>query len=154
MIRRPGSQLSVLFEVHAAAQAVGALVGEALRTAPLTPSEHAHYSVLYDEGPRTPTELARRCGMPLTSMMHAVRALLAKGHATRVPDPTDGRSYRLALTPQGYAAHAATSQAFNAAERRFSRALSLPPSQVREVLQAVGAAAEQAQAPTGKARSA
>jgi DNA-binding MarR family transcriptional regulator len=154
MIKRPGSQLSVLFEVHAAAQAVAGLVGEALRDAPLTPAEYAHYSVLYDEGPSTPTELARRSGLALTSMMHVVRALLAKGHAERLPDPTDGRSYRLALTPDGYAAHAAASAAFGLAERRFSRALRLPQAQAREVLQAVGTAARSAQEAVAAARTA
>lgn len=144
MIRRPGSQLSVLFEVHAAAQAVAVLVGEALREAPLTPAEYAYYSVLYDEGPTTPTRLARRTGSPLTSMMHAVRALESRGHAERVPDPTDRRSYRLALTPEGYAAHAATSAAFAVAQRAFDRALPVPQRQVREALQAVAEAARSA----------
>src|SRR4051794_29148876 len=99
------------------------MVEAALADAPLAPAEYAQYSVLYDEGPCTPTAMARRLGMPLTSVMHVVRPLQRRGHAERLPDTSDRRSYRLALTPAGHAAHATTSAAFAVAERRFDRAL-------------------------------
>src|SRR6185369_4955934 len=77
-----------------------------------TPEEYAVYSVLFDEGPHAPTELARRTGMPATSMSHFVRSMLERGHAERAPSPADRRSYRIVLTPAGLAAHGAAGAAF------------------------------------------
>ena len=144
MRRRPDSRLSLLFEVHAAARAVGDLVAAALVEAPLTPEEYAVYSVLFDEGPHAPTELARRCGMPATSMTHFVRAMTARGHAERAVSAEDRRSYRIVLTASGEAAHAETSQAFAEAERRFTETLGVDENQARATLRAIGTAAAEA----------
>ena len=88
---------------------------------PLTPEEYAVYSVLFDEGPHAPTELARRTGMPPTSMSHFVRAMFERGHAERALSPADRRSYRIVLTDAGPGAHAAASAAFSEADARFVR---------------------------------
>jgi DNA-binding MarR family transcriptional regulator len=145
--RQPDSRLSLLFEVFAAARGVGELVAAALVDAPLTPEEYAVYSVLFDEGPHGPTELARRCGMPATSMTHFVRAMTARGHAERAASAEDRRSYRIVLTAAGLAAHAETSLAFAAAEERFAEALLVDDDAARAALRAIGQAAA-----TGRAR--
>jgi DNA-binding MarR family transcriptional regulator len=142
--RRPGSRLSLLFEVFAASRATGELVAAALRDGPLTPEEYAVYSVLFDEGPHAPTELARRTGMPPTSMSHFVRAMRERGHAERAEDPLDRRSYRIVLTASGLAAHAAASTAFAEVERRFRDGLAADEGDARAVLRAIGEAAERA----------
>jgi DNA-binding MarR family transcriptional regulator len=142
--RHPGSHLSLLFEVFATARATGELLASALRDAPLTPEEYAVYSVLFDEGPHAPTELARRTGMPPTSMSHFVRAMRGRGHAEGAPDPADRRSYRIVLTNAGLAAHAATSTAFAEADERFRGALAADPEEARRILRTIGRAAERA----------
>jgi len=139
--RRPDSRLSVLFELHAASRAVGELLAVAMDGAPLTPEEYAVYSVLFDEGPHAPTELARRVGMAPTSMSHFVRAMLERGHAERSPDPIDRRSYRIVLTGAGLAAHEAAGAAFADADERFARALAVDEEEARAVLHAIGRAA-------------
>ena len=144
MRRQPDSHLSLLFEVHAAARGVGELVAAALVDAPLTPEEYAVYSVLFDEGPHAPTELARRCGMPATSMTHFVRAMTTRGHAERAASAEDRRSYRIVLTAAGQAAHAETSRAFQEAEHRFAEALGIDEDRARRTLRAIGEAAAQA----------
>lgn len=136
----------MLFELFAAARAVGELVSTALDGSPLTPDEYAVYSVLFDEGPHAPTELARRTGMPPTSMSHFVRAMLARGHAERAPDPADGRSYRIVLSEAGLAAHAATSLAFAEADARFRRAFGSGLADASATLQSIGRAAALARA--------
>lgn len=146
MVRRDGSRLSLLFEVYATARAVGELVATAMADSPLTPEEYAVYSVLFDEGPHAPTELARRTGMPPTSMSHFVRAMLERGHAERAPSPADRRSYRIVLTPAGLAAHGAASAAFAEADQRFIRALAADEEDARATLRAIGKAAATAQA--------
>jgi DNA-binding MarR family transcriptional regulator len=139
--RHPDSHLSVLFELHAASRAVGELVAAAMSDSPLTPEEFAVYSVLFDEGPHAPTELARRTGMPPTSMSHFVRGMLERGHAERSPAPDDRRSYRIVLTPAGNRAHAAASAAFAEADLRFVRALAVDEEEARVTLRAIGRAA-------------
>jgi DNA-binding MarR family transcriptional regulator len=145
-MRRPDSRLSVLFELFAAQQRVRTLVQSAMADAALTPDDYAVYSVLFDEGPQTPTDLARRVGMPPTTMSHYVRALLERGHAVRQPVAADRRSYQLALTDAGLEAHAAASRAFEEADRRFMAALDPDPEVVRATLRSIAEAASAAEA--------
>jgi DNA-binding MarR family transcriptional regulator len=130
-----------LFELYAASRAVSELVSTALSDSPLTPEEYAVYSVLFDEGPHAPTELARRVGMPPTSMSHFVRAMLERGHAERSADPVDRRSYRIVLTAAGRSAHAQAGAAFGEADQRFVRALAVDEEEARAILRAIGRAA-------------
>jgi DNA-binding MarR family transcriptional regulator len=142
MRRSPGSRLSLLFELYAASRASSELIQAAMAGAPLTPEEYAVYSVIFDEGPHAPTELARRTGMPPTSMSHFVRAMLERGHADRAPSPEDRRSYRIVLTEAGLRAHAASSRAFQEAHDRFIGALAVDEEDARAILRAIGRAAE------------
>jgi DNA-binding MarR family transcriptional regulator len=141
-----GSRLSLLFDLFATEQRVRTLIGRAMADADLRPDEYAVYSVLFDEGPQTPSDLARRVGMPPTTMSHFVRALLERGHAEREVVSSDRRSYRLALTLAGLQAHAAAGRAFRAADQRFSAALRIEPEGARAVLLAIGEAAVEAEA--------
>lgn len=140
----PGSRLSLLFELFAAEQSVRTLIGSAMTDAALRPDEYAVYSVLFDDGPHTPTDLARRVGMPATSMTHFVRGLLERGHAERQVVPGDRRSYRLALTDEGLRAHAAASRAFRQADDRFTAALDVDEKAARVTLKAIANAARDA----------
>jgi MarR family transcriptional regulator, organic hydroperoxide resistance regulator len=139
--RKPGSRLSLLFELYAASRASAELIHAAMAGAPLTPEEYAVYSVLFDEGPHAPTELARRTGMPPTSMSHFVKAMRERGHAERAPTPEDRRSYRIVLTDAGLHAHAASSVAFQEANDCFIRALTVDEEDARATLRAIGRAA-------------
>lgn len=141
MKRRPTSRLSVLFEIFAASRQVQELLATAMAASPLTPEEYAVYSVLFDEGPHAPTELARRTGMPPTSMSHFVRGMLEREHAERAADPGDRRSYRIVLTEAGLGAHEAASRAFAEADGRFIRALAADEDEARAILGAIQRAA-------------
>jgi DNA-binding MarR family transcriptional regulator len=142
----PGSQLSLLFELFAVEQRVGALVGAAMADCGLRPDQYAVYSVLFDEGPASPSEVARRVGMPVTTMSHYTRAMLERGHARRRQDPADRRSFRLELTAAGSAAHGRASRAFAEADSRFMAALTIRPAQARRTLEALAVAADVATA--------
>ncbi len=137
----PRSRLSLLFELFAAEQQVRTLVQRAMTDVDLRPDEYAVYSVLFDEGPKTPTDLASRVGMPPTTMSHYVRALLQRGHAVRETVAADRRSYRLGLTSEGIAVHAAASRAFAQADSRFGAALEIDADDARAMLRAIGDAA-------------
>jgi DNA-binding MarR family transcriptional regulator len=145
-MRRPDSHLSVLFELFATQQRVRTLLLGAMAGAALTPDDYAVYSVLFDEGPQTPSDLARRVGMPPTTMSHYVSALTGRGHAVRRIVPADRRSYRLALTDAGLRAHADASRTFAEADHRFIAALAMGEDDARDALRAIGEAASSAAA--------
>jgi DNA-binding MarR family transcriptional regulator len=111
---------------------------------PLTPDEYAIYSVIFDEGPSTPTDLAHRVGMPPTTMSHYVRAMVERGHVIRSRDPLDGRASRLALAEAGLVAHAEAGRAFAEANERFMAELAIGEAAARRVLASIRDAADQA----------
>jgi DNA-binding MarR family transcriptional regulator len=67
----------------------------------------SHWSVLYHlvrvaDG-RTPLDLARAFQVPKTTMSHTVAVLAARGWVDLRPNPRDGRSKTVWLTPSGRA---------------------------------------------------
>lgn len=138
------STASLLFDVFVASQAVGALVDDALAGSPLDATGYAVCSAVFDEEALTPTTLARRLGMPLTTAIDHVRSLERRGFVARRRNPADGRSFLVVLTGDGMAAHRGASERFEVGWRRFSTALDLPPDDVRAVLSAITAAATRA----------
>jgi DNA-binding MarR family transcriptional regulator len=117
---RRGVRTSLLFDVFVLSQRSRALVSEAMRDAPMRPDEYAAYSVIFEEGRITLTDLTRRLGAPLTTVADAVRGMSDRGHVRREPHPTDLRASLLALTPAGLRAHRRASGAFERAHRALS----------------------------------
>lgn len=117
MTEQPGT--SLLFDVFALNQAVARLLTAAMRDGPLTPAEYAVSSAVFELEAATPTRLAARLGMRLTTFMDQLRLLEGRGHAVRVEHPTDGRSYRVVLTAAGLEAHRGANRQFEAAYRAF-----------------------------------
>src|SRR5690349_15738534 len=99
------STLSLFFDVFALGHSIGRLLAVAMADSPLTPEDYAIYSAIFEDERITPTALARRLGMPLTTAMDQVARLESRGHARRSPDPRDGRASLITLTAQGLAAH-------------------------------------------------
>jgi DNA-binding MarR family transcriptional regulator len=123
---QPGQQLSILFDVFQLGQRVRTLLATALRDAGLRPDEYAAYSVIFEAGQITMTEMARTLGMPVTTAADYIRAMMARGHVRKEPNPHDARSYLLALTAPGKRAHRRASACFERAYQAFVREL---PSQ-------------------------
>ncbi len=110
---------SILFDVFALNQAVGRLLAAAMRDGPLTPAEYATYSAVFELESASPTALAARLGMRLTTFMDQLRLLEIRGHARRVENPHDRRSYRVVLTNTGLEAHRAANRRFESAFQAF-----------------------------------
>jgi DNA-binding MarR family transcriptional regulator len=108
---------SILFDVFAVNQAVGRLLATAMRDGPLTPAEYAVYSAIFELEAASPTELAARLGMRLTTFMDQLRLIEERGHASRAANPSDRRSYRVVLAAAGLEAHRAANRQFEAAYR-------------------------------------
>jgi DNA-binding MarR family transcriptional regulator len=58
-------------------------------------------AVLADEGPLTQQSLCGRTVMDKVTVMRAAQALVRRGLIRRLPNPSDGRSHRLALSASG-----------------------------------------------------
>jgi DNA-binding MarR family transcriptional regulator len=92
---------TILFDVFWAQQKRKRLIEAALAGIPLPPEDYPFYVMIGAEGPWTPTGLAARLEMPLTTVIFRVRRLERRGHAERIDNPEDGRSFLIRLTPEG-----------------------------------------------------
>jgi DNA-binding MarR family transcriptional regulator len=92
---------TVLFEVFWAHQKRKRLIERALEHVELPPEDYPFYVLIGAEGPWTPTGLAERLIMPLSTVIFRVKRLERRGHAERVPNPDDGRSFLIRLTHDG-----------------------------------------------------
>jgi len=152
---------SILFDVFALNQAVGRMLAQAMRDGPLTPAEYAIYSAVFELEAATPTQLAARLGMRLTTFMDQLRLMEDRGHGHRVPHPSDRRSYKVVLTNAGLEAHRSANRRFEAAYQAFRAHLPEDEEATKAALLAVRRAAEAARAgfagsaePASSARSA
>ena len=109
-----------------------------------SPAEYATYSAIFELEAATPTALAERLGMRLTTCIDQLRVIEARGHARRVPHPTDRRSYRVVLTAGGLAAHRAANLLFEAAAARFEAELGGDDGPASEMLRRLRGAAHAA----------
>jgi DNA-binding MarR family transcriptional regulator len=92
---------TVLFDVFWAHQKRKRLVEHALGGVDLPAEDYPFYVTIGADGPLTPTALAEYLLMPLSTVIFRVKRLEGRGHAERVPNPDDGRSFLLRLTPEG-----------------------------------------------------
>ncbi len=130
----------LLLDLYVASRLAGALLEHELKDAEMTAEEFALYSVLGHEAQLTPTELARRLGVPLSSAIFRTGKLIERGHAERRPNPRDGRSALLALTDDGRAAHARVRPTFTAVLERLLHHLDRPAHEVQDSLRSLAGA--------------
>ncbi len=77
------------------------VIEAALAETELPAEDYPVYVLVGAEGPWTPTGLARRLGMPLSTTLFRLGRLERRGHAERVANPDDRRSYLIRLTKEG-----------------------------------------------------
>jgi DNA-binding MarR family transcriptional regulator len=92
---------TILLDVFLTNQHRKRMIEAALAGAELPAEDYPIYVLVGAEGPWTPTGLARRLEMPLSTMLFRLGRLERRGHAERVPNPKDGRSYLIRLTDEG-----------------------------------------------------
>ena len=139
--RARGRQISLLFDVFVLNQRLRTLLSLALAGTGMRPDEYAVYSLLFEAGPLTPSEMARQMAMPLTTVLDYVRSMNARGHVARRADAGDGRAYHLRLTQSGLTAFHAASAAWNAGLGGLEQSLAMPVRDVRRALHAIDDAA-------------
>lgn len=92
---------TILLDVFLTNQHRKRMIEAALVQTELPPEDYPVYVIVGAEGPWTPTRLAARLGMPLSTVLFRLGRLERRGHAERVPNPDDGRSYLIRLSPDG-----------------------------------------------------
>jgi DNA-binding MarR family transcriptional regulator len=144
--QRPERRISLPFDLFALSSRVGAYLDRALEGTGLRPVEYAVYSLMLEAGPRTPSELAAALGVPPSTMSGYIRPMLERGHAKRIPNPLDGRSFRVVLTDRGRAVQRQVQPAFARADQAISAELERPLDEVRATLALIADAIERAAA--------
>ena len=130
-------RISLLFDLFAVSNRVRVLLRQAMADSGLRPDEYAIYSAVFKVGPLTISELAAVVGMPLTSVSDYVQSMTSRGHARRWANPVDSRSFLVALTDEGVAAHGAARVSFAKVTNHLRRALALPEQEVIRALHAL-----------------
>lgn len=115
-----------------------------MQDSPLSSEEYAAYSVIFEVDRITPTDFARTMGLPLTTALDHVRAMLKRGHVRKVRNPRDQRSYLIELTESGRKAHRGANAHFEPADDRLSAILGSKRKEVSEALVVLMNAAEKA----------
>ena len=105
-----------------------------LRAAGVDPAEYGPLSFIGVMQPVTRTQLAEATGRPRTTERDILRGLIERGHVREYPNPKDGRSTLLELTPEGQAIFDRGIPAFQRALHRIDGALE---GQLREHEEAV-----------------
>jgi DNA-binding MarR family transcriptional regulator len=134
----PNARRRYLLDLHLAYHLGGSLIEHELAASGITAEEYAVYSVLGREAGLTPTELSRRLGLALSSTIFRSGKLIARGHARRFPNPRDGRSALISLTPQGQLAFERARPAFERVLDRIERQLDLDQAEVLEAVSTLG----------------
>ncbi len=92
---------TILLDVFVTNQLRERLIAQSLEGTGLPPEDYPMYVLVGAEGPWTPTALAARTQMPLSTVLFRLRRLEERGHAERIPNPDDRRSYLVRLSPDG-----------------------------------------------------
>ena len=92
---------TILLDLFLTNQRRKRMIEAALAHCELPPEDYPLYVLVGAEGPWTPTGLAKRLEMPLSTMLFRLGRLERRGHAERVPNPDDRRSYVIRLTDDG-----------------------------------------------------
>ena len=136
-VKQPGREISLLFDLFVLNQRVRRLMAAALAEAGLRADEYAVYSLLFEQAPLTATEMARRMGMPLTTVLDYLSAMDDRRHLRREPHPRDGRAQQLSLTMAGITAQRRANKAWEMMRVNLERSLPIPANEVRRALQAL-----------------
>jgi DNA-binding MarR family transcriptional regulator len=147
-VRASGRQVgtpdgNVVLDLFVLQQRIGELMELALAGTGVRPAEYAVYSQLA-VAPMTPRDLCARLGVTPSTLTGHLAALARRGHATRVRDPADGRSYRVELTGEGRRMVELCRSGFRRMLRRLTAELTEPTDVIRAMLTGVDRAAARA----------
>jgi len=92
---------TILLDVFVTNQLRERLIAAAVEGTDLPADDYPMYVLVGSEGPWTPTGLAERTQMPLSTVLFRLRRLEKRGHLERIPNPDDRRSHLVQLSADG-----------------------------------------------------
>jgi DNA-binding MarR family transcriptional regulator len=95
------------------------------------------YTLLAVFGEPSPTSLAQRMGVPLTTVSDRLNRLVERGHVERIKNPLDGRSALFRLTDAGWEDFRAVQPRFHELLTNVHERLEMPVEDIRRGLQAL-----------------
>ena len=140
MSERP--RISLLYQFFVTAQRLRRVLGDAMAESGMRPDEYAVYSLLFESGPLTATQMADYLGMPLTTVLDYLKAMTAAGHVVRTAHPFDGRALEVSLSRSGMAAHKRAHQHWEVMRKQIEGNLAIPADRIESALSALQNAAE------------
>jgi DNA-binding MarR family transcriptional regulator len=138
----------LLFDLFVTAQRVRRVLSDGMARSGMRPDDYAVYSLLFEGGPLTATEMSEYLGMPLTTVLDYLKAMTTAGHLERMPHPSDGRALQLRLSRSGVSAQKRANAHWEVVRKRIEGGLPMPIDQVRLALQALDGAAARASDPS------
>ena len=126
---------TVLLQLWTAAHMAERLVAEHMERVGVSDEQFALLSRIALDGPVTPTVLAAEMGVPPTTLADAVRRLDERGEIERLPNPADGRSHLLTLSPAGRERVEAAAPAVRSALEELRAHLGVPPEEVEAAME-------------------
>lgn len=125
--------MHVLFDLMAAQNVAHPFVAELLGDPALAES-YGLMSLIGGAKEITPTEIAARLGVPVTTVSDRLRRLEDRGFAERRPNPDDGRSHLVSLTNEGRAAFEGSLAAWRSTIVQLEEELSIPSPQIADAI--------------------
>ena len=138
------ADVSLLFDFFVTAQRLRRVLSEGLASSGMRPDEYAVYSLLFEKGPLTATEMAELLAMPLTTVLDYLKAMTAAGHLVRTSHPFDGRALQLSLNRSGIAAQRQANADWEVVRKEIEGGLSMQADLVRRALRALDDSADRA----------
>ena len=116
-------QESPMFAINRASRRFDAVAAHTLASDGLGFLEGLVLAAIFFDEPETtkPSQLAETFGTTRGNVSHCISSLEAKGFLYRVIDPTDARSYLLALRPQGKKCALRVIRAFDKLQAEFEK---------------------------------
>jgi DNA-binding MarR family transcriptional regulator len=114
---------SIVQELWVAARYGLELADSELKAAGVSLEEYGHLSFVGVLQPVTRTRLSKASGMRRTTLRDIIARMIERGHVVEEPNPKDGRSTLLSLTPAGQAIFDRGQPAFGRAMGKLDAAL-------------------------------
>jgi DNA-binding MarR family transcriptional regulator len=136
------ADVSLLFDFFVTSQRLRRVLSDALADAGMRPDEYAVYSLLFEKGPLTATDMSELLGMPLSTVLDYMKAMTAAGHIVRTSHPFDGRAVQVSLNRSGIAAQKRANAHWDVVRKQIEDGLSIPIPRIRRALRALDDSAE------------
>lgn len=137
------ADISLLFDFFVTAQRIKRVLTDALSESGMRPDEYAVYSLLFERGPLTATEMAGFLAMPLTTVLDFLKDMTAAGHLVRTSHPFDGRAVQVSLNRSGISAQKRAHAHWDVVRKQIEDGLPSVPL-VRSALRALDVSVEKA----------